>query len=361
MVFPRLALVVALLLLGTAVVRAEPYLAVQEGLQCSACHSNPAGGGKRTAFGNIFSQTGMPARTLGNTEDFWNGQVTEWFSVGANLRGGLNYVDTPNQDTTSEFAVNRGRLYLEANVIRDRLSVYIDQQFAPDASINREAYIRFNTASRKWQLFAGQFFLPYGLRLQDDTAFTRLVTGVNFFTPDRGVMLGYESGSWSTQISLTNGSGGGGDDDDQKQVSAVIQYVRPQWRAGASANINDTDFGDRRMANVFGGVRTGPISWLGEINAIEDDDPALPSRDSIAGLIEGNWLLERGHNLKATYEYYDPDRDTSEDHQVRWSLIWEYTPIQFLQARFGYRAYDGIPQSDVQNRDEAFIELHGFF
>lgn len=358
---PRISLLAAVTLLAGAAAQAEPYIAVQQGQQCSACHSSPAGGGKRTAYGNVFAQTQMPARTLGDAGDVWNGQVSDWISIGGNLRGGFNYVDTPNQATSSEFAVNRGRLYLEAHVIRDRLSVYIDQQFAPDASINREAYVRLNSASRKWQLFAGQFFLPYGLRLQDDTAFTRLVTGVNFFTPDRGVMLGYESGAWSTQVSLTNGSGGGGDNDNDKQLSAVVQYVQPRWRLGGSLNSNNTDFGDRRMANVFGGLRTGPVSWLGEINIIEDDEPLLPARDSVAGLIEGNWLLARGNNLKATYEYFDPDRDSSEDHQARWSLVWEYTPIQFLQARLGYRAYDGIPQSDVQNRDEAFIELHGFF
>ena len=352
-------LLAALLLAQHA--HAEPYLAVQQGQQCSACHSSPAGGGKRNAYGNVFAQTQMPAHTLGDAGNVWNGQLNDWFSVGGDVRGGFNYVDTPNQSTNSEFAVNRGTLYLEAEVIRDRLSVYVDQQFAPGASINREAYVRLNSASRKWQLFAGQFFLPYGLRLQDDSAYTRLVTGISFLNPDRGVMIGYESGAWSMQLSLTNGSGGGGDLDNDKQVSAIVQYVQPRWRLGASVNSNNTEFGDRIMANVFGGVRTGPISWLGEINVIEDDEPLQPTRDSIAGLLEGNWLISRGSNLKVSYEYFDPDRDISEDHQVRWSLLWEYTPIQFLQARFGYRAYDGIPQSDSQNRDEAFVELHGFF
>jgi hypothetical protein len=35
--------------------------------------------------------------------------------------------------------------------------------------------------------------------------------------------------------------------------------------------------------------------------------------------------------------------------------------MQFLRGRLGARFYDGIPQVDVQNRDEFFIELHGFF
>jgi hypothetical protein len=50
-----------------------------------------------------------------------------------------------------------------------------------------------------------------------------------------------------------------------------------------------------------------------------------------------------------------------EDHQARWSLLWEYTPMQFLQSRVGVRIYDGIPQVNAQNRDEYFAEIHGFF
>jgi hypothetical protein len=128
-----------------------------------------------------------------------------------------------------------------------------------------------------------------------------------------------------------------------------------------SFNSNDSDAGDRQMQNVFFGLRTGPVVWLGELDFISDDVPGAPSRDAIAGLLEGNWLFRKGHNLKVSYEYLDPNDSISEDHQVRWSLLWEYTPMQFLQGRLGARFYDGIPQVDVQNRDEFFIELHGFF
>ena len=51
----------------------------------------------------------------------------------------------------------------------------------------------------------------------------------------------------------------------------------------------------------------------------------------------------------------------AEDQQVRWSLLWEYTPIEFLQSRIGARLYDGVPQANSQNRSEFFWELHGFF
>lgn len=51
----------------------------------------------------------------------------------------------------------------------------------------------------------------------------------------------------------------------------------------------------------------------------------------------------------------------SKDEQDRVSLVWEYMPMQFVQARLGLRYYDGIPQNPVQNRQEAFAELHLLF
>jgi hypothetical protein len=341
---------------------AEPYLAVYKAMHCSGCHSHPAGGGKRNVYGNAFAQSEMPAGRKGSLDaDLWTGEVAEWLSVGADLRADYRYVDTPNTDASSEFGIARGAVYVEAGLIPNRLSLYVDQQIAPGGGQNREAYVRLNSASRRFHVAAGQFYLPYGLRLQDDTAFVRQFTGINFFIPDRGVQIGYEDGPWSTQLSVTNGSGGGGETDTGKQLSWVAHYVRQRWRAGASFSFNDSDVGDRQMQNVFFGLRTGPLVWLAEADLITDDLPAGGQLDAIATIVEGNWLFRQGHNLKGSYEYFDPNDDVDEDHQVRWSLVWEYTPMQFMQGRVGVRFYDGIPQVDVQNRDVYFAEIHGFF
>jgi len=339
---------------------AEPYLAVYKGLQCSACHSHPAGGGKRNAYGNAFAQIEMPAQQIGNG-DVWSGELGKWFAIGGDLRAEYRYVDTPNQPETSGFDVSRGTVYLEANLIPGRLSFYVDQQVAPGGSLNREAYVKVQDGAGKWHFAAGQFFLPYGLRLQDDTAFIREATGVNFNNPDRGLQVGYESGPWSTMLSLTNGNGGVADNDTGKQVSFIANYVVDRWRAGLSFNVNDDDLGDRQMQGLYFGLRTGPIAWLAEADWINDDLPLVGERDSLAGLAEANWLFAKGHNLKISYDYFDPDDDIDEDHQARYSIVWEHTPMQFLQGRIGARSYDGPSQIDAQNRDEFFIELHGFF
>ena len=359
----RLKAILAIALLTVcSVATAEPYLAVMKGMQCSSCHSHPSGGGKRNVYGNVFAQTELPAQRIGDpSAKLWTGEVFEWLSVGADIRGGYESVDVPSASSQSEFEITRGTAYVEANLVPNRLSIYIDQQFAPDSVENRELYLKLKTSDSRFHIAAGQFFLPYGLRLQDDSAFVRRATGINFNIPDRGVQVGYESGPWSTQVSVTNGTGLGPVLDSSDQISFVAQYVQPLWRAGVSFNSNDSPAGDRQMQNAFFGLKTGPVVWLGELDFISDDVPGASSQDALAGLIEGNWLFRKGHNLKVSYEYLDPNDSISEDHQVRWSLLWEYTPMQFLQARFGARLYDGIPQVPFQNRDEFFVELHGFF
>jgi hypothetical protein len=119
--------------------------------------------------------------------------------------------------------------------------------------------------------------------------------------------------------------------------------------------------GDREMYGVFAGLRTGPIAWLAELDEVSDDLPGGGSRDMQVSLLEGNWRLAKGHNLKLSYEFLDPDDVAEEDELERYSLVWEYSPIQFLQARVGWRAYNGVPSVAATNRDEVFGELHVFF
>jgi hypothetical protein len=354
-----LLLVVLLLISARQPAQAEPYIAVQKGMQCSTCHSGPAGGGKRTVYGNVFAQSELAGRRLGQGEA-WTGELTSWLAIGGDLRASFVATDTPNQDSTSDTDFNRGTFYLDVTLIPGMLSLYVDEQFSPDGFENREAYLRRYSRDTRWFLAVGEFYLPYGLRLQDDTAFVRQATGINFANTDRGAQGGYDSGPWSVIASVTDGSGSG-QDSANSQISMVGSYVQPTWRAGISANSFDDDLGDRTMFGLFGGLKTGPVAWLAEIDSISDDVSPGVTTDAVAGLLEANWTFLGKHNLKLSYDYLDPNLDISEDHQVRYSVIWEYSPIQFVQMRVGYRLYDGIPQVDAQNRETFFVEAHGFF
>jgi hypothetical protein len=337
---------------------AEPYLAVEAGLKCSSCHVNPSGGGKRNSFGTLYARNMLSARAVNLVEGRrpWTGDVsTRWFGVGGDFRGGYESIDVPRSEEQSDWAVSRSTVYAEVRLVPRLLTLYADQKIAPDDSENREAYLLLTPLQGKVTLKAGQVFVPFGLRLQDDETFVRQATGVNFLTPDDGVEVGLELAKWSAQLAVIEGRDGA---DDQISSSAV--YVQPRWRIGASLHTSEDAFGDRTMQSVFGGLKTGPIAWLAELSLICDEAPA-GDNDSYATLLEGNYRLRKGHNLKLGYEFLEPNDDRDEDQQERYSLVWEYNPVQFVQSRVGVRRYNGIPNIAASNRDELFAELHVYF
>lgn len=344
---------------GTA--HAEPWIAVKEGMKCAACHVNASGGGMRNAYGNTYAQMQLAATSLaGSDSPRWNGSVNEFVAFGGNLRANARQLDVPGQETQSAFELDEARVYLQFSPVPGRVDIYFDQRIAPGSSTNQEAYARLWSSERDWYLKAGRMYLPYGLRIEDDAAFIRTVPGINFTTPDSGVELGWESARWTAQFALSNGSAGGPETDNGKQASLRLEHVRAAWRMGASANINDTDAGTRTMHNLFAGVRTGPVSWLGEVDFIVDDAAGTP--DQRVALLEANWHVRRGHNLKFTTEFLEPDLDGIDiDEQYRHSIFWEYFPFKFTQVRMGVRRYDGDPGIDIQNRTLVVLQVHGFF
>ncbi|HEU4619417.1 MAG TPA: hypothetical protein VFV10_15375 [Gammaproteobacteria bacterium] len=353
------AALAAALMLPAPEARAEPYLAVRTGLKCANCHVDPSGGGLRTPFGDAYGSTQLPRRMIGGGKAAaWTGAVNDYLRVGGNFRSDARYVDTPDADATSDFAISRATLYGAFTPIPDLLTVYVDEQVAPGGTTARQAMGLLRPGNGRYTVKVGKFFLPFGLRLQDDTAFIRQVTGINFDTPDTGVELGLELPKWSAQAAVTNGTAGGNEIDRGKQTSLSASYVRQRWRLGASLNVNNAALGDRRMGGVFAGLKTGPIAWLAEYDRVTDET-AQGDLDMDVSLLEGNWNLAAGQNLKVTYEFFDPPGE--DDERERYSLVWELAPFQLLQTRIGIRSYNGIPQIPADNRDEFFAELHIYF
>jgi hypothetical protein len=325
-----------------------------------ACHTTPSGGGLRTLYGNTFAQTELPARAT-DPENIWSGEIGRYLAAGADLRGGWTETDTPGQPVSATTELEEALVYVELRPFPQYLSFYVDAKLAPDDAVIREQYARLKLPGGQWSIRYGEFFLPFGWRLQDDGAFIRQVGGINYNTPDRGAELNFESGPWSAQLAVTRGTAGGPEIDSGKQYSLRVEHVTPGWRVGGSVNLNDAAAGDRQMQNLIAGIRTGSVSWLGEVDFIIDEDTATGRRSRWAGLLEANYGYRQGHNLKMTLEWSDPDDNVDEDEQNRLSLVWEYVPVRFVQARLGLRVYDGIPQNPVQNRRQYFAELHLLF
>ncbi len=346
-------------LLRTAPAEAEPYLAVMTGYKCNVCHVNPTGAGLRNEFGVTYAKVLLPAETVDNTLDAWTGKVTDRLQVGGDLRTDWSRVTAPNSPSQQSFQLEQFRVYANLTIIPDRLALYVDEQIAPNGSTNEEAYVRYGNTMDGFYIKGGQFYLPFGWRLQDQTAFVQQVSGINMTTPDKGIELGWEHSAWSAQFDVTNGQANANTGSGY-QVTTQVVYTKPIWRVGIAGSSTQSNLGDRRVGGLFAGLRTGPIAWLAEGDLVHDE--SLPGgRTLAAGLLEGDWRILKGHNLKLTAEYQDPDRSVSNDQQTRYSIVYEYTPLPFLQLRAGYRHYFGIPQNNTQNQQVILMELHGYF
>jgi hypothetical protein len=340
--------------------QAEPYLAVRMGLKCVACHVNPTGGGLRNAVGQSFVQNAIAANTLPAPWSSWDGAVGERLRIGGDLRTGSTRTEVSGQPTSSVGGTSQARLYADLQVVKDMLGLYLDETVSPGKPQREEAYVRLTTPDQTWYAKAGQFYLPFGWRLQDNLAFVRQLSGVSMTVPDKGVELGFERPEVSAQLVFSRGPGNQGSTSGH-QLTAQVAWLQDWGRVGAATAQVSSTAGDRRAWGIFAGTRTGPVDWLAELDLVSDAGYPEGTRRQMATLLEANWLVQPGHNLKLTSEFLDPDRRVANDHKVRYSLVYEYTPIGFAQLRVGYRRFGGIPQNAFDNRHQSFFELHGMF
>lgn len=355
-----LVAVIAALTFGTWSGRAsaEPYIAVQQGLTCGQCHVNPTGGGLRTVVGNAFAQSVLPAHHVDTGDLVWTGALNNYIAMGGDFRAAATWTNAAAANDA--FNTEQARVYLGVSLIPNRVQLYIDEQVAPDAAVNREAWAMYRFGADRWYLRAGRMTLAYGLRLQDQQAFVRQVAGINMDTPDNGMELGYRAGVWDAQFAVSNGAAGGAEGDNGKQYTAQVVRVVDHWRVGMGGNYNDSSAERSAAACLFGGLRTGPVTWLAETDIVNAQPNGQVQQHLAAALLEADWLVQQGANLKFTVEALDPDRSHSGNLQTRLSVVAEYTPMQYLQLRAGGRWMDDH-SNQYQAINQAFLEVHAYF
>jgi len=348
-----LLFVISLLMAAHIPAGAEPYIAMRTGFKCGQCHVNLTGGGKRTDFGNIYSQTNLPMNIIQSAEGprFLHGKVSEFLSMGADLRAdnvsvfehkNSNDVTTP---ASSQLRISEANLYIQADLIPGTFLLYADQTLSPSAA-NREFFGLLRNSGSTVYGKVGRMLLPYGLRLQDDDAFVRRRTGFTYNRHDLGAELGLEPGPISLVSNVTD-----------SQLSVVGSTVFRRVRVGGSYARSTKDK-DRHSAGAFGGVNFGRFTLLGEGDFITED-----GIDRFAGLAEVDILIVQGFNFKTTYEFFDRNRDISNDRdgQERITIGVEPFIAQFLQLSLFYRINRFIPQATTENQDQLTLQFHAFF
>ena len=389
----RKLLLIALLLGSSAPAAAEPYFAVREGFKCSACHVNMTGGGKRTEFVSAHAKELLhyPSfiAALAKPADSFNGELfAPYVAIGANLRTSFTSTFQAQGDDgdVKNDKVFRSRLddidiavtdalgYLEVRLIPDWLTFYLDQRFAPQTT-TREVW---GMLRLPWDVYlkGGKMFLPYGLELQDDTAFIRggrngsVTTGFSFDQQQPAFEIGWEPGPIAAAFAVSDGAG----DDRDVQVTGTVYslftevpVVRNVLVGGSGSRVGPPGT-ETIVAGFFGGFNLFGFTYLGECDFGWYRDNSNPSTKDTHGRFihysELDYLLFKWLNVKATIDYADDDGDLTQrtnDSENRVSFGLEPFFAKFLQTRLFYRIGNGVRSNPGHNQNQLIAEIHVFF
>ncbi|MDP7448270.1 MAG: hypothetical protein QF689_06775 [Candidatus Latescibacteria bacterium] len=356
-------LVPLLLVLAGTKAAAEPYIALREGLKCSTCHVNHTGGGMRNGFGALFTQEEITPLLEEISEaalDF-SADLGPSISVGADFVAANETVaGSEGRDRQNTFAIHSGNLYVDVHLLPGVMSLYFDEILAPGGAASREAFLLLEGLPASGYAKVGRMLLPYGIRMWDDDAFVRRVTGFNYDNQDLGVEVGFEPGPLLLALALSNGTQGGRDDNAGKQVSGVLSWWHERFVVGASVAYNDPPGGDRLVAGPFASTSLGPLTWTGEADWIAETSAGGDTDQFVAFTSVDLWLRQ-AVNLRLAFDYHDPYDTVAEDERSRVSFAGDAFLTPFLNASFVYHLRDSVPQDPGGNANGFGLSLHAHF
>lgn len=343
--------------------RAEPAFAVRTGYSCGQCHVNRMGGGMRTPFGSVYTQTTLPARLLRWKDRgyFLPADPEARFAFGGDVRAGFYRVGSADAVDTASFELPAANLYGQLRFIPERFSLYLDQRVGSGASSTRELFALLSFPKGRGYVKVGRFLPPYGWALPDDASFVREPLGFAFSASDVGIEVGFEPGAWSAQLALINGNGGARDADRGKKATLLAARRFRRAKIGMSGAADFADGGTTTWAGILGGVNFGRLSFLAEADARRASPDAAAPTKMWTGYFETDVLIRRGMTVKYTHDWIDPSRDVRTDQRQRDAIALEYIPYPFVQLRAVVRRGDGPPQISGTRDMQADLEVHVFF
>lgn len=381
---------------------AEPYLAMREGMKCSACHTNMNGGGKRTDLvathaKEILRYPGFLGK-FSNPPEYFTGEINQYIGIGADLRTsaklifqdlGVNGVVSNDKVyrgrlETSQLAVTEAALYGEVRLIPEYLSFYIDQRVQPTVD-TREVFGLLKGLPWGGYVKAGRMYLPYGLQLQDDEAFIRggrtdgsssASTGFSFNLQEPGGEIGLEPGPFSFALAVTDGSSNDRDVRVTTTISALVDeipIVRSILIGGSFSRIGPPGT-QTTVMGVFTGTNYERLTLLGEADFRSDKTPQTMGQTvgQFMSYVEADYLFFDWLNFKVTVDYSDSDGQLTQvvngqnvfvtnDAENRVSFGLEPFLNRFVQPRIFYRINNGIASNATHNQNVLLLEAHVFF
>jgi hypothetical protein len=276
---------------------------------CSLCHVNPTGGGLRNLYA---SQYLVPAElTLKNTGDASLGridpQIGENVTIGTDLRMVHFYSD--EDAAAKNFFQMQGDLYFAFEL--DRIAAYLDKGISSSYELFGLAHVLPGQGYVK----VGRFIPAFGWKFADHTTFTREYVG--FFPPshtDVGLEVGFHPGRFTVELAAVNGNRGSTLDNNRDLAfvgRGVYRFAVSSvgMGLGASAAHNNRPGRVVQAGGAFGYIGVNRFTWLWEADALRDDPTGAERQDAFVSSHELAFVVTRGLDIIATYDFHDPDID----------------------------------------------------
>jgi hypothetical protein len=288
-------------------------------------------------------------------------------TIGMDLRT-IYHQSRPDRPRVDNFLQMQGAVYLSFQ-LSARVVAYVSRGQSETGEVFGMAHV----LPLDGYVRVGRFTQAYGWRFADHTQFTREVLGwVGPGRSDVGVECAVNPGRWSITGSIANGNRGSIADADEQAAYAGQVLYRSNLRgagvgAGGSLWRNSNAAGTRLDLGPQGYVQAGAFTWMGEADWSTVDPPgAREERTSWVASQEASWRLRRGLDLRATYDFYDPDIDLKTGSRRRAGAGLEFFPYPYLAVhamlrREEFQAGDGATAVEVDLPDVSWVEIQLHF
>jgi hypothetical protein len=359
---------VGLVVCGASMAGALPRFSARTGMKCQSCHVDPSGGGMRQAFGAQYGREELPVPEWSEgleTEDVTT-FLTNALGVGADFRTLYMVRQIPDSTGTSAHSENsfwqmQGDLYLNFRITK-KVALYLKKGLYSGF----EAFGLLRVLPLNGHVKVGKFIPNYGLKMDDHTTFIRTWTGFSPATgrPElTGVEAGVSPGPAQITAGVFNATDAFGGGDSRKAFLGRAEGLfslgkEVSLSVGANVFRRETqDGGTQTLYGSFGAFSAGDLTFLGEVDMIRST-VASKTVSGVVGFGEVDYMITPGVDLKAMYDFYDPDLDLKSGSVSRYSFGFEFFPLSGVEVRPLYRIVVEDPRDVKDNEFHVLFHVY---
>jgi hypothetical protein len=245
-----------------------------------------------------------------------------------------------------------------------------------DLRVARDAWVMVHDLPGGLYLRAGQFRVPFGLRMDDHTGAMRagfrdaLVGsfGTSGFLPydPRNVEAGLEVGATPfaavpVQFAAAITNGGEAFTQDAQALTARASYTSGRVMTGLSGYHNyrsttrDTDWRSSAWAGI---AATPALVVLAEGGVGESESDGGLVRRTRGFFAEADYRFSRTVLVRAKYDYVDLDQDTAGQAQERYTVESDLTFLPFVDMKLSLRRV--VPE-DAPDQNQGLVQWHFYY